>query len=303
MFSRLVASASGRSQFRRPAVVIGSIAAHAALLAGVVWASSPDHAGPEQTDAANEEVTYIDIAEIPPPPDMVFEEPPAELPTTSPPPAAAARAEARPGPTRPAEPRRTTVSPPTVTSTEPAGFQELRPPASAIGIPAPDPSAAPVRAEDFGGRGAVGGTAGGTRADTSGSARIGTGDGTGSGSGTAAGSGTGTGDGPPTGTFTPNLVDRRAELTNRTEVVRVLQRLYPPHLSQSGTEGAVRVQFVVTADGRVDMSTIEILASTNGEFADATRKALQEFRFRPARKGPHNVRMLTMLPIEWKLDR
>lgn len=301
MFTRLVASASGRSQFRRPGVVIGAIAAHAALLAGVIWASTPEHAGPEQTNAANEEVTYIDIAEIPPPPEVAFEEPPAELPTTSPPPAAAARAEARPGPTRAAEPRRTTASPPTVTSTEPAGFQELRPPAAAIGIPAPDPSAAPVRAEDFGGRGAVGGTAGGTRADTSGSARIGTGDGTGS--GTGAGSGTGTGDGPPTGTFSPNLVDRRAELTNRTEVVRVLQRLYPTHLSRSGTEGAVRVQFVVTADGRVDTSTIQILASTNDEFAAATRKALQEFRFRPARKGPHNVRMLTMLPIEWKLDR
>jgi TonB family protein len=305
MFSRLVASASGRSQFRRPAVIIGSIAAHAVLLAGVIWASAPEHADEAQSNAANEEVTYIDIAEIPPPPDIVFEEPPAQPPPAAPPPAAAARAEARPGPTRPAEPRRTTASPPAVTSTEPAGFQELRPPATAIGIPAPDPSAVAVRAEDFGGRGAVGGTAGGTRADTSGGARIGTGDGTGSGSGsgTAAGSGTGTGDGPPTGTFSPNLVDRRAELTNRTEVVRVLQRLYPHHLSQSGTEGSVRVQFVVSADGRVDMSTIQILASTNDEFADATRKALQEFRFRPARKGPHNVRMLTMLPIEWKLPR
>jgi TonB family protein len=307
MFTRLVASARGRSQFRRPAVIIGSVAVHAALLAAVIWASSPEHVEAGQAHASDEEVTYIDIAEIPVLPDLAMEEPAPQR--IEPPPAAvtarpAARpAQASPAPTSPAQPRRTAAVTPS-TSDEPAGFQELRSPDAVIGIPAPDPGLGAVRAEDFGGRGQAGGTAGGTPAEGAGTGRIGTGDGTGTGTGTgaSAGTGTGAGGGPPTGTFSPNLVDRRAELTNRNDVVRTLQRLYPRSLRESGTEGSVRVQFVVTAEGRVDMSTVQIQASTNEEFAEATRKALAEFRFRPARKGDHNVRMLTMLPVEWKLS-
>jgi TonB family protein len=149
-----------------------------------------------------------------------------------------------------------------------------------------------VRAEDFGGRGQVGGTAGGARADSAGAGgRIGTGE------------GTGTGDGPPTGTFSSNLVDRRATLSNQSHVVRVMERLYPSDLKASSTEGSVRLQFAVTAEGRVDMSTVQVLATTHPQFTEATLKALKDFRFTPARKGNHNVRMLTMLPIEWKLHR
>jgi periplasmic protein TonB len=317
MFSRLVASAGVRSPFRQPPVVVGSVAVHAALLAGMVWASSPDRSAISADQTVDEEVTYIDIGDALPPPEVVVEEPAAE-PAASPPPAAAppaaapaARAAASPGPTRPAQPRPSAVaapSAPTEMSSEPAGFQELRAPGDVVGIPAPNPSLAPVRSGDFGGRGQVGGTGDGTPASDAGSGRIGTGDGTGSGTGSGTGTGagtgtgTGTGDGPPTGTFSQNLVDRRAELINRGDVVRVLQRLYPRALRESGTEGSVQVQFVVTPEGRVDMSTVQIQASTNDEFAAATRKALEEFRFRPARKGDHNVRMLTVLPVQWKLS-
>jgi periplasmic protein TonB len=301
VFSRLVASAGGGSQFRRPAVIAGSIAAHIALLAGVIWASAPDTADAETEISDLEEVTYIEIAEAPPPPDMVFEEPPADVtpPPAEPPPAAVQPARPAPAPRRtaPAQPR-TPPAPSALAEPEPAGFQELRTPPAVQGIAPPDQTAAPVRAEDFGGRGQAGGTAGGARADSSAAGtRIGRG-----GAGTADGTGTG-GDGPPTGTFSANLVDRRASLSNQSEVVRVMQRLYPNDLKESWTEGSVRVQFVVTAEGRVDMSTVQVLSTTHPQFRDATLQALKDFRFTPARKGDHNVRMLTMLPIEWKLQR
>jgi periplasmic protein TonB len=291
MFSRLVASAGGRSQFRSPMVIGASVAAHVGLLAGVVWLSSPDHAPLAEADTSAEEVTYIDITEIPPP-DMVFEEPPVEQP---PQPAAAPVRQVAAPRTRPAEPRRTTpTAPARVAQPEPAGFQELQAPPTVLGIPPPDPSLAAVRAADFGGRGQAGGTGAGTPAASTGTSRVGTG---------ATGTDTGAVSGPPTGTFTPNLVDRRVELTNRAEITRVLQRLYPSMLRDMGVEGSVQVQFVVTAEGRVDMSTVQITSATDDQFAAATRKALQEFRFRPARKGNHNVRMLTVLPVSWTLTR
>lgn len=286
MFSRLVASAGGRSQFRSPSVIAASVGAHVALLAGVIWASAPDDSELAVPDEAIEEVTYIDIAEIPPAPEEVFEAPPEDQ--------APAPAEVRQAPapnTRPAAPRRPAPLPPAnVAAPEPAGFQELRPPAAVVGIPAPDPSQAAVRADDFGGRGAVGGTASGTPAAGSGSERIGTGT-----------TGTGDGDVAPTGTFSASLVDRQAELSNREELVRLLERLYPPSLRQRRIEGTVQVQFVVTAEGRVDMSTVQIMASTDDLFTEAAKRALREFRFRPARKGEHNVRMLTVLPLVWNM--
>jgi TonB family protein len=308
VFSRLVASAGTASQFRRPTVIAGSVATHVALLAGVIWASAPAAAETETAFNDLEEVTYIDIADAPPPEDMVFEEPPAgfEPPPPAPPPVAAApgpRPAAAPRPTQPAQPR-TPPAAAAVAEPNPAGFQELRTPPAVVGIAPPDVTAAAVRAEDFGGRGQVGGTAGGARADSSGDGgRIGTGA-AGTAGGTGAGTGTGgTGDGPPTGTFSSNLVDRRASLSNQAQVVRVMERLYPSELKASWTEGSVRVQFVVTAEGRVDMSTVQVMATTHPQFTDATLQALKDFRFTPARKGNHNVRMLTMLPIEWKLQR
>lgn len=286
MFTRLVASAGKRSPFRSPAVIAGSIGAHVALLAGVIWASSPDPAS-EPAPAENEEVTYIDITEIPEPPETVFEEPETQQPAQ---PAAPVAQN-----TRAAQPRRTTTpSEPAAPTKEPAGFQELRTPVPTLGVPPADPSVQAVRAEDFGGRGKVGGTASGTPTASADTGRIG------SGTQTNATSGTGS---APTGTFSSNMVDRAASLTNRDAIVRQLQRLYPERLKESRTEGTVIVQFVVTAEGRVDMSTVQVMSSTHELFTAAAMRVLKEFRFRPARKGDHNVRMLTSIPMQWELDR
>jgi TonB family protein len=283
-------------------VIAGSIAAHIALLAGVIWASAPDTADAETEISDLEEVTYIEIAEAPPPPDMVFEEPPADVtpPPAEPPPAAVQPARPAPAPRRtaPAQPR-TPPAPSALAEPEPAGFQELRtPPAvhrhraarpdsgarSRRGLRRPGPGGGH-------GRRRARGLFGSRHADRQGRSRHG------------RRHGDRHGDGPPTGTFSANLVDRKASLSNQSEVVRVMQRLYPNDLKASWTEGSVRVQFVVTAEGRVDMSTVQVLSTSHAQFTDATLQALKDFRFTPARKGDHNVRMLTMLPIEWKLQR
>jgi TonB family protein len=306
MFSRLVASARNQSPFRRPSVIAGSIAAHVVLVGGVIWASSPDHAEAVADASDLEEVTYIDIAEAPLPPETVYEEPPADAPPPAAAPAPAPVRQAAAPRTAPAQPRQQPANVPVVaTPSEPAGFQELRTPPTVLGVAPPDPTAAAVRAADFGGRGQVGGTAGGTRSDSAGTGRIGTGSTTGTAGGTGTGtaaSGDGTG-GPPTGTFSPNLVDRRASLANQRDVVRLMERLYPRELKERSVEGSVRVQFVVTQEGRVDMSTVQVVATTHEQFTEATLKALSDFRFTPARKGNHNVRMLMTLPVAWKLQR
>lgn len=130
MLNNLIASQGGKRGFWNPRTITLSVAVHAILLAGVVYASTR---GPgDEREAREEEVTFVDIQEAPEPtePDPAEEPPPPpEAPETPPP---------------------------------PRGFQELVPPdVPPPNIPEPDMSAPPVLPEDFSGIGERGGKADG----------------------------------------------------------------------------------------------------------------------------------------------
>ncbi|CAN5730095.1 hypothetical protein BH23GEM6_BH23GEM6_21650 [soil metagenome] len=291
MFNKLIASAPGpRSWLRNPSVVIVSVAAHVLILGGVVWASSGPEAEPEPEP---ERISYIDITEIPPlepDPEELFEAPPEATvepvaqPST---PAPRLPSAAPPQQRAPAVPRNPQPSP--VATDQPAGFQELRAPDVELsGIPDPRAGATAVRPEDFGGRGAVGGSASGTPAPVAPTTR---------------GGGTGGGGGDENRTFSANLVDEPVQLTNGAEVARVLSRRYPNTLRQAGVEGRVVVQFVVDTNGRVEPGTIKVISASNQEFSEPSRAAVNEFRFRPAKRQGRNVRQIVQLPVSWQVDR
>jgi TonB family protein len=54
----------------------------------------------------------------------------------------------------------------------------------------------------------------------------------------------------------------------------------------------VIAEFVVNADGRVEESTIGMIASSHAPFADAVRRALPPARFTPATRGGRAVRQV-----------
>lgn len=252
------------------------------LIAGIVVASTaPEHV-PEPEP---EQVTYIDVTDIPPPPvadmDEVFEAPPEDaapqIARTTP---AARRQSAAPRDPQPTE--RTTE--------KPAGFQELSVPVDVSGIPDADETAAAVRAEDFGGRGAAGGTAGGVPAPPV--PRTAASEGSGSG---VSGSG-------GNATYTANLVDEPVQLINRDEVVQILTRRFPRALRDAGVEGRVVVQFVVDRNGRVEPGSIRITSTSHQQFTGPTREAVADFRFRPAKRQGQSVRQVVQLPVAWEIQ-
>jgi periplasmic protein TonB len=309
MFNKLIASAPDhRRWLRNPTVIFVSVAAHMLMLGGIVWASTRP---PEEPAPEPERIAYIDITEIPPPPEPdpeeVFEAPPEAVeapPVQQAPPPRAATPSAPRTPTPPAAPPRAPATPrnpqPSSTPTDqPGGFQELRvPDVDVSGIPPPNVSAPAVRAEDFGGRGTPGGTASGAAAPPL-PARAGAPAGTGRAGGTGAGSGAG-GEG---GTFTANLVDDPAQLLNANEVARLLARRYPQRLEADRIDGRVVVQLVVDRNGRVESGSVRVLSATHDEFVEPTRNALQEFRFKPARRQGQTVRQVVQLPIAWVVPR
>ncbi len=271
---------------RNPWGIGVSLLAHLLLLGGIVWAAGTgdgERAAEDEIDP--EEVTYVDVTEIPEPPEME-PAPAAEEPERAAPdePAPARRQQERaPAPRQPRDAPEEPTSP-----DEPAGFQELDVPEELSGIPEPR-AQEPVSPEDVRGRGAPGGRAGGQPPEEAGGAG---GEGAGAGGGGGAG-----GD----GTFVAATVDRQPELTNRDAIARMLQRLYPERLRDMGVEGRVVVQFVIDANGRVEMGSVQILSSSNDAFTRPARQVLGDMLFRPARVGGQNVRMLTQMPITFNV--
>ena len=78
---------------------------------------------------------------------------------------------------------------------------------------------------------------------------------------------------------------------------------YPDALRSSGVEGEVQAQFVVSEEGKADVSTFKVLKATNDLFASAVRSALPNMRFYPAEVGGKKVKQLVQQSFQFRLDR
>jgi protein TonB len=165
------------------------------------------------------------------------------------------------------------------------GFQELVPPeVPPVAIPEVDPNQQAVSATDFSGDGKAGGLAEGVNNGVAqdASAR----------------------DIPADeGVFDVASVEVRPELTNRSEVARLVERNYPPLLRDAGISGSVTLSFVVNEDGRVNESSIEVLDSSHEGFADAARRAVSRMRFRPAKVNNQAVKVKVQIPVSFTVPR
>lgn len=86
---------------------------------------------------------------------------------------------------------------------------------------------------------------------------------------------------------------------NQREAQRALERLYPATLRDAGVSGEATLQFIVGTDGRVEPASIRVVAATHDQFGEASRRAVERFRFRPAKVNGTPVRVLISLPINW----
>ena len=77
---------------------------------------------------------------------------------------------------------------------------------------------------------------------------------------------------------------------------------YPSALRSSGIEGKVVAEFVVTENGRADVSSLRIISSSNELFVESIRRALSRMRFRPAMIGGHSVPQLVQQQFVFRLD-
>lgn len=165
------------------------------------------------------------------------------------------------------------------------GFQDLVPPEEPPAkIPDIDPNQKAVNAEDFSGVGTAGGTSKGVEGGVPQS---------------MANKEESTGTGP----IDVSLAEEKPELRNRSEVARLLQRLYPPLLRDAGITGQATIKFVVNAQGRVEPGSVSVVAATHDAFGEASTKVGEKMVFKPAKVGGRAVPVLVTMPITWTLEK
>ncbi|HWA57846.1 MAG TPA: TonB family protein [Gemmatimonadales bacterium] len=109
----------------------------------------------------------------------------------------------------------------------------------------------------------------------------------------------------PPGRTTMRIDSVFSAISVDSEVVRYPSAapIYPTKLLEQGVEGSVAAEFVVDTTGRVDLSTVRILISTNDEFGESVRTALAGALFRPAWRNLRKVRQLVQQRFSFKIYR
>jgi TonB family protein len=88
-------------------------------------------------------------------------------------------------------------------------------------------------------------------------------------------------------------VDQLPELTHE------LHPRYPETLRQWGLDGRVQLEYLISAEGRVDSTSIRVLQTTHPDFAASAVEAVRDARFRPARRGGKGVAVLVQQTIRF----
>ena len=117
------------------------------------------------------------------------------------------------------------------------------------------------------------------------------------GSDDGAGTSGGIGSGSAGRAYNENQVDRAVQIT------RAAAPRYPDALKSVGVEGTVTMRFVVSADGRVEPGSIEVLSTPHKLFAAAVRAALLDTRYRAAEAGGRSVRQLVQQTFSFTITK
>jgi protein TonB len=80
------------------------------------------------------------------------------------------------------------------------------------------------------------------------------------------------------------------------------QPAYPSVMRDVGIEGVVRLRFVVSAAGRVESSSIQVVSSTNKAFEQPAIDAIKRWTFKPAKMRGTSVRQLVEQNIRFSLQ-
>ncbi len=94
-------------------------------------------------------------------------------------------------------------------------------------------------------------------------------------------------------------VDVMPKLMSQQYFARIMQDAYPASLRKAGIGGAVQMEFVVNASGKVDASTIDAMSNVPA-LLEAAKGLAPKLEFQPAKVKGTAVKSRVILPLVFK---
>jgi TonB family protein len=98
-------------------------------------------------------------------------------------------------------------------------------------------------------------------------------------------------------TYELSAVEVMPQVTNTVEIQRMLERNYPPELSNATVPGRVMLRFRVLENGRVDSASVQVTATSHQAFNEPAIRAVRRLALTPALVGGRPVKVWVELPI------
>jgi periplasmic protein TonB len=95
-----------------------------------------------------------------------------------------------------------------------------------------------------------------------------------------------------------SMVEERPVL-DRNGLGRTLERSYPAVLRDARVSGRVLVELIVDENGRPVPGSARVVEASHPAFGEATLRAVERFRFRPAKVAGTPVPVRVTIPIQW----
>jgi protein TonB len=86
---------------------------------------------------------------------------------------------------------------------------------------------------------------------------------------------------------------------DRNGLARLMERHYPQQLRDARVSGRALVEVIVNEDGRVRPGSAKVIETSHPAFEDATLRAAERFRFRPAKIAGMVVPVKVAIPVVW----
>ena len=100
--------------------------------------------------------------------------------------------------------------------------------------------------------------------------------------------------------YVPGIEDvEEAPVLNRNGLPRTMERYYPSVLRDSRVAGRVVIELIVDEDGRVREGSARVVDASHPAFGEAALRAVERFRFRPAKMAGVPVPVRVTIPINW----
>ena len=90
------------------------------------------------------------------------------------------------------------------------------------------------------------------------------------------------------------------KVANMSRTAALVQQSYPSKLKSAGVDGTVQVEFVVGPDGKVEGSSIQVVAASVPALGDAAKEVAAKIEFKPGKVNDAPVRTRVLLPIVYK---